>query len=389
MRPVNVRRLVRRTGVVAVLAAAAVLLRLTVFRPEPVPVTVFRVAEGRVEETVTNSKAGTVRTRQRASLSPEIAGRVAALPVREGDEVRAGQVLLRLADEDYRAQVDLRARSRDAAEASQREACTSADLAASEYLRQQRLAGDGIVSEQMLDQARNARDTSQAGCEGARARVLEAAAALEAARVTLGRTVLRAPFDGVVAEVRTEVGEWITPSPPGVMIPAVIDVLDNVAIYVSAPLDEVDVARVRVGLPVRLTLDAYPGRSFPGRVTRVAPYVVDVEEQNRTFEIEARFDDDAFARTLLPGTSADVEVVLESKDRALRIPSYALMEGNRVLVLGDDGVLHARDVATGLANWEFVEIARGLEAGERVVVSLDRADVKDGAPARVEAETEK
>src|SRR6058998_3350585 len=95
----------RRRGLIALaVVGAIVLVRVTLLRKDPVPVTVFRVAPGRVEETVTNSKAGTVKTRRRASLSPEIGGRVEALPVRKGDRVRKGQLLVRLAGADYRAQ---------------------------------------------------------------------------------------------------------------------------------------------------------------------------------------------------------------------------------------------------------------------------------------------
>jgi HlyD family secretion protein len=200
--------------------------------------------------------------------------------------------------------------------------------------------------------------------------------------------VLRAPFAGVVAEVSAELGEWITPSPPGLPIPPVVEILDNESIYVSAPLDEVDVGRVRAGPPVRITLDAYPGRSFDGRVARVAPYVLDLEEQNRTFEIEVEFDDQEFASTLLPGTSADVEVILESVQGVLRVPSYALIEGGRVLVLRE-GLLESVEVETGLQNWQFTEIRGGLEAGELVVVSLDRLEVEEGAQAEVAEETER
>lgn len=378
----------RRILILIALAAIVIALRLTVFRTQPVPVTVFRVAEGRVEDVVTNSKAGTVKTRRRAELSTEIGGLVIDLPVRKGDRVEKGQVLLRLSDADYRAQATLSERSLDAVRAARHEACTSAEQAERDLARNQRLAEQEIVSVELLDQVRSRRDVAVAACEGARARGLEAEAALELARVNLAKTVLRAPFAGVVAELSTELGEYITPSPPGLPIPPVVEILDNESIYVSAPLDEVDVNRVSVGPPVRVTLDAFPGRSFDGHVVRVAAYVLDVEEQNRTFEIEVELDDKTFAHTLLPGTSADVEVILNSVDGVLRIPSYALVEGNRVLVL-EDGLLVSKDVEIGLKNWQFTEIVAGLEAGERVVVSLDRVEVKEGARAEVAGETDR
>ncbi len=367
-------------------AAVAVALRLTVLKPDPVPVTVFRVASGRVEETVTNSKAGTVQSRLRATLSPEIGGRVVELRVKDGDRVERGAVLMRLADEDYRAQVELQQRAQVAARAGEREACLSAAQAEREYARYLKLADDDIVSRELLDQLESRRDVAVASCEAGAAKVREAEAALTLARVNLSKTVLRAPFDGVVAEVSTEVGEWITPSPPGVPIPPVIELIQPSRIYVSAPLDEVDVAKVHVGQPVRITLDAYAGREFAGRVTRVAPYVLDIEEHSRTFEVEVEFEDAGFAATLLPGTSADVEVILDSREDVLRIPSYALVEGKRVLVVDGD-VLAARQVEAGLSNWAFTEIVEGLAADELVVVSLDRVEVQEGATVRVTGET--
>jgi HlyD family secretion protein len=379
-------RWIRRILGLVVLTAAAVALWLTVFKSEPVPVTVFYAARGRVEDTVTNSKAGTVKTRRRASISPEIGGRVERLEVREGDRVETGRILMRLADADFRADVELNERALQAAEATEREACLARDQAELDLTRYLELQRESIVSQELLDQVRNRRDIAMAGCEAARARVQQAFAALKLSKVNLSKTVLRAPFDGVVTEVSTELGEWITPSPPGVPIPPVIEVMDPEAIYIDAPLDEVDVGKVHVGLPVRVSLDAYPQQSFDGRVVRVAPFVRDLVDQNRTFDVEVELDNEEFARKLLPGTSADVEVILESRDDTLRVPSYALMEGNRVLVLELEH-LEAIPVTTGLRNWQFTEILDGLGEGVPVVVSLDREEVQEGAYARIESET--
>jgi HlyD family secretion protein len=380
------KRWLRRILILALLVIAGVALRYTVFREEPVDVTVFRVAPGRVEDSVTNSKAGTVETRRRAAISPEIGGRVRELAVSEGDRVTAGQVLMRLADDDYRARLELSRRALEAARATEQEACLARDQAGRDLTRYLELARDEIVSEELLDQFRSRRDTTVAHCEAMRAEVLKARSAENLAAVELAKTVLRAPFDGIVTEVSTELGEWITPSPPGVPIPPVIEILDPAAIYIEIPLDEADVGSVREGLPVRITLDAYPDDSFMGRVSRVAAFVSDQIDQNRTFDIEVELDDDAFARTLLPGSSADGEVILDARDDVLRIPSYALMEGGRVLVVRDE-ILAEVPVETGLRNWQFTEVVGGLERGDPVVVSLDRVEVVAGAKARIADET--
>jgi HlyD family secretion protein len=148
-------------------------------------------------------------------------------------------------------------------------------------------------------------------------------------------------------------------------------------------MDEVDSARIHIGQSVRITLDSLPGRAFPGHVVRVAPYVLDVEAQNRTVETEVEFDEAASATTLLPGTSADVEVILSAREGALRIPTSALLEGGKVLVL-ESGRLVERTVTPGLRNWDFTEVEHGLREGERIVVSFERPEITPGARARAE-----
>jgi HlyD family secretion protein len=377
-----VHRWIRRAIVLLLIVAVGVILRLTVWRPEPIEVEIFTAETGRVEATVVNSRAGTVESRLRAEMSPGIAGLVATIDVEKGERVRRGQVLLRLDAAEHEANARLAERSLDASRASGEEACLSAEQAARDLRRAEGLAARNLASEQDLEDAQTHARVTEAECTAAGARVRQAEASLALAQATLDKTTMRAPFDGVVLDVTTEVGEWISPSPPGVMIPPVIDVIAPDSLYVSAPIDEADVAEIRVGQPCRITLDAYRGRDFPGRVTSVASYVESSEQQNRTLEVEAVFLEGDLPENLLPGLSADVEVILQARDQALRIPTYALLEGDRVLIVEGDH-LESRTVQTGLRNWEFAEITGGIEVGARVVTSLDRPEVKAGVRVRV------
>ncbi len=361
-----------------VLAAAAVALRFTVFRPKLVPVTVQRVETGRVEDSVVNSRAGTVQSRLRSEMSPGIAGLVVAIPARKGTHVKKGDVLLRLDDSEQKARVQSALRTLDSTRALADQARLEAEHAERQWKRTQELARNNVVSETAFDMDRTAAQTTQTALTAANARIQEAEASLEAAKSILDKTVITAPFDGVVLDVTTEVGEWISPSPPGVPIPPVLDLIDPQALYVSAPIDEADVARIRVGLPVRLTLDAFRGRSFKGKLTYVSSFVETRQEQNRTLRVEAVFEESQLPENLLPGLSADIEVILDACENVLRIPTYALLENNRVLVAAGDRLVE-RKVTTGLHNWSFTEIKSGLAAGEQVVVSLDRPEVKAGA----------
>jgi len=383
-----VNRWLRRLLIVAAVAAVIVVLRLTLFRPEPVPVTVHTLDRGRVEDTVVNSRAGTVKSRLRSGMSPGISGLVAAIPVEKGQTVKKGQPLLRLDDSELRARVDLAARSLDAALATAEQTCLTAEQAARERVRAEGLSGRGLLSDQQLEVAATKADAAAAACKAAREQANQARAALAAARATLAKTVITAPFDGVVLDITTEVGEWISPSPPGVFIPPVVDVIDPSSRYVSAPLDEADVERVHMGLPARITMDAFRNREFPATITYVSSFVETKQEQNRTLTVEAEFEVAELPENLLPGLSADIEVILDARDDVLRIPTYALLEGNRVLVVVSDELEEAT-VETGLRNWEFTEVLSGLAEGDRVVVSLDRPEVKAGAKVRIEDETDR
>ena len=371
---------VRWFGIVAGVAAVGIVLRLTVLAPEPVAVEVARAGRGTVEATVTNTRAGTVKARRRAKLSPQTGGAVVAIPFREGRRVRRGDLLLELDGRVQRAQLELARRDVAAAESRAREACLAAALARRELDRGVELHRKGITPDQRLDTLRTERDRTAAACEAAQAAVEEARARVRVAEEQLGLTRLAAPFDGVVAEVSTEIGEWITPSPPGVPVPPVIDLIDTASIFIAAPIDEVDSGRVRVGQPVRVTVDSRPGESLPGRVVRVGAYVEDRLEQNRTLEVEVELDDPEVAASLLPGLSADVEIVVDRHEDVLRVPTAAIGEGGVVLVL-ENGVLAERRLRTGLSNWEWTEVLDGVAPGDAVVLSRDSTAVRPGARA--------
>jgi HlyD family secretion protein len=374
-----------RLTVLAAVVVAAVALRLTLFAPKPIDVRVVAVARGRVEATLTNSKAGTVRARLRSRLTAETGGRVVEIVHREGDRVTAGEVLVRLNASSLQAQSDLAHRGVEVAGSRLEEACLRRDRSSRELARTRKLAERGIASEDILDELQYAYDAARVTCLAAKAELASARAQVRVAEAELAKATIVAPFDGVVAEVSTEVGEWVTPSPPLLTSPAVVDLIDPTTLYVSAPMDEVDSAQIRAGQAVKLTIDSRPGDVFAAKVVRVAPYVLDLEAQNRTVEIEVELDDATRAAELLPGTSADVEVVLEVRDNVLRVPTSALLEGDRVLVL-EEGVLVERAVKLGLRNWRYAELQHGLSEGEAVVVSLDRVGVEAGKQAIVDEE---
>ena len=350
-------------------------------RAEPLRVVVVAVERGDVAATVANTRAGTVNACRRAGLSPALGGQMASLPVSKGDRVTSGQVLLELWNEDLRAEKVLAERDAIASAARAKESCVIADVADREAKRLVSLRERGISSEEETDRAVGEAQAKQAACEASRDLVRVSEARIDVATAALQRTILKAPFDGVIAEINGELGEFVTPSPVGVPTPPTVDLIDSSCLYISAPIDEVDATAVRTGMPARITLDAFPDQRFPGHVRRVAPYVLELEKQARTVEVEAEIDNPE-EYDLMPGYSADVEVILDTRTDVLRIPAMAIIDGERVLLLNEqEGVIEERMIEKGVSNWEYSEIVSGLDGSELVILSVDREGVEAGATA--------
>jgi HlyD family secretion protein len=379
----------RRAGIAVAVVLAIALAIFWWTRPQPIAVVVAQVQPGTVEASIANTRAGTVESCQRTKMSTIIGGRIEILAVKEGDHVKKGQLLMQIWNDDIKAQERLAQAALETSRKRVVEACTLADSAEREVKRQKELRQQGFISANAIDNAQAAADARMASCATAKADVAQAQANVNLMRVQQGRTTLVAPFDGTVAKIEGEIGEYSTPSPPGVPTPPAIDLIDESCVYVKAPMDEIDAPKIHAGQFVRITLDALPGKSFSGKVRRVAPYVSAVEKQARTVDIEATFDHPEEAGRLLIGYSADVEVVLDSRKDVLRVPTSALLEGSRVLVVGEDDRLVERTLKTGLSNWEYTEVVDGLKAGDRVVTSLDRTGVKAGARVTVESKPAK
>ena len=369
------RRLLIVVLIMAALGGAGVWLS----RPKPLPVVLKEVALGRVEATLANTRAGTVEACLRTKLSTIIGGRIEYLGVKEGDKVKKGQLLLKLWNDDQQAQAALAQTQIALAARRVDEACLVAVNAEKEAKRQAELRARGFVSASREEAARTEAAARQASCNTSKADVTQAEARLTATRVEQGRVALYAPFAGTVAKIVGELGEYSTPSPPGVPTPPAIDLIDDSCMYVKAPMDEVDAPKISPGQIVRISLDALPGKQLAGTVRRVAPYVSAVEKQARTVDIEVDFGAPENIGKLLVGYSADVEIILAVRESVLRIPTAAIQEGGRVLLFNAaSGKLEERQVKVGLANWEYSEITEGLVAGERIVTSLEKEGIKAG-----------
>jgi len=321
-----------------------------------------------VEQTVSNTRAGTIDACRRSKMSPAMGGQIATLAVEEGDMVEKDQILLELWNKETKARVKAAERSAD-------QTCIISAKAQRDADRTNELFATGLASEEAKEAAVTNAESGLAACNAAKAQV-------EVTKASLERTQLIAPFGGIVAEIEGELGEYVTPSPVGVATKPTLDLIDNTCIYIKAPIDEIDAPEVIAGLKSRITMDAFGQKEFPSTVRRVAPYVLDLEKQARTVEIEAVFDNPQ--EFLLPGYSADITIIVDTSEDTLSIPSQAVMGGDSVYLINSDGTISEKEIEVGLSNWQLTEVISGLSLDDQIVLSIDRKGLEDGVKVSVE-----
>jgi len=375
----------RITLIVIITLLIVIFLFVWLKQPKPVPVLIAVVHKGDVQRTVTNTRAGTLKACRRAGLSPSIGGQIAILPVKEGDQVKKGQLLLEMWNDDINAQISLSKSEILASKSRIKEACVIAEVAKREANRLTVLRKKGLSSDDASERAVGEAKAKNAACQAAKSSSEVSQARLSVALAALERTKLKAPFDGTVAEVTGELGEFVTPSPVGVPTPPAVDIIDTSCLYVLAPIDEVDAPEIKPNMPANISLDAYNKQYFKGKVRRIAPYVLDREKQARTVDIEVNFIIENENHNMLPGYSADVEIIIDSHSNVIRIPTEALLEGQKVFIYNKDNkTIYEKEIKTGISNWKYTEVLDGLKVGESIVTSIDRDGVIDGARVKIE-----
>jgi membrane fusion protein, multidrug efflux system len=292
---------------------------------------------------------GALFPRERAVLSSEVEGPVQAVAVDLGDMVKAGQVMLRINPREYQLKVET-------AEAALAQATAKLTNSHARYARAQQLKESGTISIEQFDQIFSMQGIDEADRESA-------AKAVSLARKKLSDTEIKAPFAGSVQKRMVSLGEYVSPGKQ------LYELIAIDPIKLRCPMPERFVPMAKVGMTVNLSIDAKPGMTYSGTITRIAPAL---DEGSRTLLIEAEVANPE--RVLKPGFFAHVTMNL-GHDRALFVPTSAVLRyaGVARVFLIENGVVHAREVTTGSVVGDQTEISTGLKEGDRVAVSdVDR-----------------
>jgi RND family efflux transporter MFP subunit len=407
--PQGERKAARYTAILIVgllLALAGVGVFATALRQKPIEVTVARAEAlggaiaaigaggGAASEVLTAN--GYVVARQRASVSTEVAGRLAALFVEEGSRVQQGQILGVLRNDDLKAAVEGAKASLAAAEADLEEERASAHEAGLERKRMETLLQRGLVSQSEFDQAEARAKVAEARVFSAAADVESSRARLQSTEVELQKTFIRAPFAGAVLRKEAEVGEIVSPIPSsgGLTRGAIVTMANLASLEVDVDVNEGYVARATEGMRAEITLDAYPARRYPGRVRQIVPTA---DRQKATVLVKVAFD--SLDARVLPEMGAKVTFLADPRGEpeagsgpaaaaAVAIPKAAVAdrEGRAVVFVVEEGRASARSIAPRPFGSDRVAVSSGLSPGELVVVGAP-AELRDKARVKTRVKT--
>lgn len=292
--------------------------------------------------TVTLDTVGTLLATESTMIRTEVAGKIQAMPLAEGQAVKEGELLVQINDLDYQQEVERKKADYELAELT--------------YKRNAELAKSGATTQQLKDESNAA--------------MMIKKAEYETAKIHLERTKILAPYDGILGITNVSIGEYLVVGAPVVQISAINPIL------AQFPISQNFFSRVKVDEPVTLTVDSWPGEKFEGTIYAIDPQI-DVE--TRTLSVKADVPNDN--NLLRPGMFAYIAAPIESKDNTLLIPEEALIpSADQITVLKIvDGIAQLTKITIGIRQNNMVEVTSGLQDGD-VIVRSGQLKVHDGMP---------
>ncbi|MBM3297357.1 MAG: efflux RND transporter periplasmic adaptor subunit [Candidatus Aminicenantes bacterium] len=314
------------------------------------PVKVYKASRQRIAEKA--AATGTIEAWRKITITPDIGGKIAAIYVEEGQAVRKGQVLAELDTLAARLQLQQAEAGHLVAEAALKDALKNKE-------RLERLRTDKAVSDQQVEQV-------QLAAEAAAAQYAQAQAALNLARHALDVSIMKAPFDGVIASRNAEVGDVINPLMGGFSAAGsaggVLTLVDFSRVKIDVEFSQDEVMRLSRGQRALVRVPTFPGRDFPAAVS-----VVNLAARPMTKKFGVEVVAENPDRSLRPGTFGEVVFEIATREQALVIPQNAVLDNAHVFIVREGKAVKTA-VTLGLQNRIWVEVVRGVNEGDLIVV---------------------
>jgi len=313
------------------------------------PVKVTEVKRQKISEKI--HYTGLVEAREKIIITPEVSGKIAKIHVDEGESVRKGEILAELDTKAIRLQ-------QQQAEAGLAVAKANYNDAQRNMERMERLRKENAVSEQQYEKVKLA-------FESAEAQLKQAQAVLDLAEHNLDVSIMKAPFNGVIASKNAEVGDIINPMMGGgyaASSSGVLTLVDFSVVKIHIQVSHEDVVRIKKGQKAVLSVKAFPDKEFSGKVTVVNMAAGPVSKK---FDVEVQVQNSD--NLLRPNIFGDVVLEVSTHENALVIPQDAVVEGSYVFVASGNRAVKKK-ITIGLQNTALLEVLQGLQEGESVIV---------------------
>lgn len=393
---------------VAVLILVIVVVNMNSNREKTVKVTIEAAKKQNLTSYI--SASGEVKPKKSVNISAMVPGRIVKIGVKEGDEVKAGDFLLKLDSTQYEANAEA-ARSlisTNKAELIQAEARLNRDK--NIYDRQKKLADEELISRDTLEAAKAQYDVSQAQVNALNFTIKQAESNLKSSLDNLAKTVFNSPIDGLVTSLKVEEGEVAiigTMNNPGTVLMTIADLS---VMEVEVEVDETDVIGAKLGQEANVRVDAYPETVFKGKVTEIGSSALQKTtatsstQESKDFKVVVTLDNPP--QRLKPGLSASADIITAQKQDVLAVPISALVLRDRpaaaattepgakkdeegVFVV-DNGRAKFQPVDKGITGGMNIEITSGLKEGQEIVTGpyASLRELKDGILVKSEVKKE-
>lgn len=363
--------------------------------------------------------SGKIQPETSVKINAEVSGEITALPVKEGDKLKRGDLLVRIKPDQYQAQVDRAEAGLASAKASLGLQKANLEKAESEFKRADELYQKKLLSEQEYISAKTAFTVTKSQYESAQAGVSQSQATLRDARESLAKTTIYSPMNGTVSQLLSELGERVSGSSftQGTQIMTVADLSKMEA---RVDVGENDIILVKIGDTCRISVDAYPDKKFVGVVYEIANTAtttgVGSQDQVTNFEVKIRISTKDVA--LRPGMSMTADIETETHSNVLSIPiqsvttripkandngkkdhkenseqhfdggfSGMMAKPVECVFVVDNGKAKMVPVKRGISDDGFVEITSGLKLSDEVISGSYKAinkDLEDGTTIKID-----
>jgi HlyD family secretion protein len=385
---------------VIIVIGLVILFNLRAQREKSVKVTVEKVKTNDLTSII--SASGEVKPKKNVNISAHVPGRIIKIGVIEGQEVKAGDFLLKLDSAQYEANAD---RDRALIQSYQAQ-LIQAEREQNSYDRQKKLYDDRLISQEQLESAKVQYDISRAEVQAIRHQIQQAEASLKSTLDTLSKTVYNSPIDGIITSLRVEEGEVAiigTMNNPGTVLMTIADLSE---MEVEVEVDETDVIGARIGQKAEVKVDALPNQTLSGTVTEIGSSAIQklttTQQESRDFQVTITLENPP--RVLRPGLSASADIITATKKGVLALPISALVlrettsqnslqkekKEEEGIYTVENGRAKFCPVTKGIIGGLLVEISSGLKEGQEVIVGPYTAlrELKDGMLIKPEIKKE-